>query len=358
MKLLFIFFNPSGGMETLNRIRSRALTEHGVETHLLYKFDGQGKHNIRNIKTFITNDHQAMMEIIHRENYDVIIVCSDMWLLTQIRNGGYRGLLIFELQGLGPHEENLLLTPSTTEEIHNTVNAIMYPKDERLRSLMKLNYGTIHQYSFDDPLDWDNFCYTSYPKKPYPIIGWVGRLQKNKNVRDFLMLGIELLPLYPELYLWLFDDNTMADPNELEQYNRILANHPTLRNRVIRYSNTPHELMADYLSIIGDSGGFLLSSSTHEGFGYAVAEAMICRCPVLSTDSGGVRRFIFHNKTGKFYDHNSKITMKKEAISLLADKNLRNRMITFAEQHIKKHFSKALYAQKFIQMLKELQKGR
>lgn len=354
MKILFIFFNPSGGMETLNRIRGRALIEHGVETHLLYRFDGQGKHNIRNIKTFITNNQQDMMEIIHREKYDVITVCSDIYLVSIIRNGGYIGRLIFELQGLGPYEEESLQTTSIRDNIHRDVNAIMYPKDKHLRSLMKLNYGAIPQYSFDDPLDWDHFSYTSYPKKPYPIIGWVGRLQKNKNVRDFLTLGMGLLPLYPELYLWLFDDNTMADLHELEQYNQILANHPTLKNRVIRYSNTPHELMADYLSIIGDSGGFLLSSSTHEGFGYAVAEAMICRCPVLSTDSGGVRRFIFHNKTGKFYDYNSKISMKKEAISLLSDQKLRNKMITFAEQHIKKNFSKALYAQRFIQMLKEI----
>lgn len=354
MKVLFIFFNPSGGMETLNRIRSKALISQGIETHLLYKFDGQGRYNIKNITTFVASNEEKIKEIILQGNYDVITVCSDIWLLSQIRSFGYTGQLIFELQGLGPHEENLLLTPSIMEQIHQHTNAIMYPKDDRLRSLMQMNYSTIPQYSFDDPLDWDDFKYTKYPPKPYPIMGWIGRIQQNKNWRDFLTLGLELLQSYPEMYLWLFDDDTMSDPQELEQYNQIVANHPSLQNRLIRYSNTPHDLIADYLSIIGDSGGFLLSSSLHEGFGYAVAEAMLCHCPVLSTDSGGVRRFIIHNHTGKYYTHNNIEQAKQEAISLMINKKLRERIIVSAEKHIKTHFSKELYAQQFIWMLRKL----
>jgi L-malate glycosyltransferase len=36
MKFLFSSYMPSGGMGTLNRIRSTALTEHGHDSRMLY----------------------------------------------------------------------------------------------------------------------------------------------------------------------------------------------------------------------------------------------------------------------------------------------------------------------------------
>ncbi|MEJ9219459.1 glycosyltransferase family 4 protein [Paenibacillus glucanolyticus] len=358
MKVLFMFYNPSGGMETLNRIRSKALIAHGVESHLLYTFDGEGRNNIKNITTFVTCEKETIREIIKREGYDAITVCSDINMLAQLRSFGYSGRLIFELQGLGRHEERLLLTQSFKDQIYEHADAILYPYNQQLRELMSSNYPEIPQYSFDDPLDWEYFGYTAYPRKPFPILGWVGRLQSNKNWRDFLLLGQTLIGLYPDLYLWLFEDETMADPAELEDFNEILANNPTLKARLIRYSNVPHDLMADYLSIIGDSGGFLLSTSISEGFGYAVAEAMLCRCPVLSTDSGGVRRFITHNKTGKFYTQGRIEEATLEAISLLTNKNEREQLIVNAEAHIKRHFSSSVYANRFSTMLNHLDQGR
>ncbi|GAE06552.1 hypothetical protein JCM10914_2717 [Paenibacillus sp. JCM 10914] len=259
---------------------------------------------------------------------------------------------------MGPHEEGLLLTQSLKDLIHEHVDAILYPQNQQLRELMNANYPKIIQYSFDDPLDWEHFGYSEYPPRPFPIIGWVGRIQRNKNWHDFLLLGQALIGIFPGLYLWLFEDDTMSDPTEIEKLNQLLATNPLLHARLIRYSNIPHELMADYLSIIGDSGGFLLSTSVQEGFGYAVAEAMLCRCPVLSTDSGGVRRFINHNKTGKFYAHGNIVEATLEAISLMTDTKLRNKLIVHAEAHIKGRFSTDVYANRFINMINHLDYGR
>ncbi|MFP3415838.1 glycosyltransferase, partial [Bacillus sp. SIMBA_074] len=89
------------------------------------------------------------------------------------------------------------------------------------------------------------------------------------------------------------------------------------------YVNQPHNKMAEYFSIIGDSGGFLCSTSKVEGFGYAVLEAMVCRCPVLSTDSDGVRSFIRHNQTGKFFDQGNIDQAELEGNELLSNIPLR-----------------------------------
>ncbi|MEC0240890.1 glycosyltransferase family 4 protein [Paenibacillus dokdonensis] len=354
MKILFTFFNPSGGMETLNRIRSNALKDHGIESHLLYNIDGEGRQNIKDIRTIVTSDSDTIRNLIEQEKYDAVIVCSDIHMLVQIRSFGYGGRLIFEFQGLGTPEEATQILQNFKDPINRHADALLYPRTAHLRRLMRSFFPDIQQYCFDDPLDCKNFGYTAYPQKAYPIIGWIGRIQANKNWREFLQMGQRLIRLHPGLSLWLFDDDTLSDSAELTGYHQILEADPLLSSRLFRYSNIPHELMADYLSIIGDSGGLLVSTSIREGFGYAVAEAMLCRCPVLSTDSGGVRRFIFHNRTGKFYTRGNLDEAVKEALSLMINIPLRNRLIQSAEMHIHKHFSADLYAEHFIAMLYRL----
>ena len=100
--------------------------------------------------------------------------------------------------------------------------------------------------------------------------------------------------------------------------------------------------------------GTFLSTSILEGFGYAVAEAMLCRCPVLTTDSDGIRRFLVHDQTGKLYPRTDIGKAFAEAHSLVADLPLRKSIIANAERHIKAHFSCEKYAMNFIGMLKSL----
>lgn len=123
---------------------------------------------------------------------------------------------------------------------------------------------------------------------------------------------------------------------------------------MISYSNIPHEQMADYMSIIGDSGGLLLSTSILEGFGYAVAEAMLCRCPVLTTDSDGVRRLVINNHTGKIYTRGQLDEAVVAALSLMDDQALRARIRMNGEWHIRTNLSSELYADRFLQMYHQL----
>ncbi|WP_211746083.1 glycosyltransferase family 4 protein [Paenibacillus sp. Marseille-Q4541] len=353
MKILFTFFNPSGGMETLNRIRSRALIERGYECHLLYGVDGEGRKNIKGISTFVTNEDEEIRRILARENYDVIIICTDIYLLQKIRGLGYRGKLIFEVQGLGTLETVHELLGIFDEHIRTHADALLYPQTSHLKQLFQDTFPEIKQFCFDDPLDTERFGYLSYPPKSYRVIGWIGRIVINKNWKEFLYIGAQLLKYDPHLYLWLFEDDTLFEAAERAEYE-VMVHTLKLSDRLISHSNVPHELMADYLSIIGDSGGFLCSTSIMEGFGYAVAEAMLCRCPVLTTDSDGVRRFIHHNQTGKFYNRGDINHATQEALSLMFDKNLRANIISSAEEHIKTNFSTSIYTQNFCGMLTNL----
>lgn len=353
MKILFTFYNPSGGMETLNRVRCEALQQRGMECHLLYTTDGNGRKNIKNIPTFILQDDNDIQQLLVREQYDAIIVCTDSYLLERIRRLGYEGCLIYEVQGLG--------TPDTAEEIIKRfeklvmqhASAVLYPQTKHLITLMKQYFPALPQFCFDDPLPVGTFGYSSFPEYESPIIAWVGRIEANKNWREFLQIGRLLSFQYPKLQLWMFEDRSLFEPSEKAAFEKMVA-LLQLEPILYRYDSVPHEIMADYYSIVGESGGFLCSTSILEGFGYAVAEALLCRCPVLSTDSGGIRRFITHNVTGKIYERGNIMNALDEAVELMNNKPLRHSIRLAGEAWIEQHFSPEQYAREFSQMLSKL----
>ncbi|MBD2846734.1 glycosyltransferase family 4 protein [Paenibacillus sp. IB182496] len=357
MKILFTFFNPSGGMETLNRTRCEALSRVGIECHLLYTNDGDGKKNIRAIPTFIFKDEDKINALIARENYDAIIVCSDIALLQQIKRMNYGGYIVFEIQGLGTYEHARLILEQMKAAILSSADGLLYPKTAHLVQMLTAAFPNKLHFCFDDPVDTLAFGYTTYPKKSFPIVAWIGRIEKNKNWREFLRIGSKLRERFPSLYLWLFDDAELFEKSELEDFY-VLAAELGLSDCLIRQSNVPHELMADYLSLIGDSGGCLCSTSITEGFGYAVAEAMLCRCPVLSTNSDGVKAFVIPETTGMFYEIGDIDQAAELATTLMKNEALRSRIVNEAEMYIKARFSAEKYASHFCAMIKRLEKGQ
>lgn len=350
MKVLFTFFNPSGGMETLNRTRCKALKERQVECHLLYSMDGEGRRNIKDIPTYISNDEAYIGRIIERERYDAIVVCTDVTMLVLMRKVGFKGPLVFEVQGLGTMNTAHAILKDISARVLQTADAVLYPQTNHLRQLMQEHLPGIQHFCFDDPLDTKDFGYIAFPPKRFPIIGWVGRIEENKNWKDFLLIGARLVNLYPEAYLWLFGDLSLCEPLEKALFDKWVEGLK-LRSKLVIHPNVPHDQMASYFSIIGDSGGLLLSTSIMEGFGYAVAEAMLCRCPVLATDSDGIRRFLAHDVTGKQYPRANIDQAIVEAQSLMRNFTLRNSIIDQAEMHIQAHFSCEKYATNFIGML-------
>lgn len=353
MKLLFTFFNPSGGMETLNRIRGQALTEAGHEVHLLYTSGGEGRKNITDLPVHILSDPAASGQHVLAGGYDAIVVCTDIWTMEHIREAGYRGRIVFEVQGLGRIEEARAVMAEFSGHIRRHADGLLFPRTDHLVALMKQHLPDVPQFCFDNPLDTSGFGYVAYPPKPYPIVGWIGRITANKNWREFIAIGERLLAANPSIYLWMFGDATLFEPLEQEAFELWLASSP-YAERLIRHSNVPHGQMADYLSLIGDSGGLLCSTSHLEGFGYAVAEAMLCRCPVLSSDSDGIRRFVQPEATGMLYPVGQVDIAVRRALELMNDRQRRERIRERGQAHIRATFSKEAYAKRFGGMLKKV----
>lgn len=352
MKVLFFFYRPSGGVETLNRQRCSILPKKDIQCELLYYQHGEGKQNIVDIPVHITKDDKIIKHLLNNNNYDVIIVGSE-FLLTRLRKLGYKGKLIYELTGFGKKSDADNILRIAQNKIGSYTDGILLPKTSHLVELCEKYFPNIPKFSFDQCFDTTTFGYKSLPKERNPVIGWVGRLESNKNWKGFIELANKLKSTNPQLQYWMFEDPTLSTTSERLAFNKLVKKY-NLTNQLTILSNIPHKNMADFYSKIGDSGGFLCSTSEVEGFGYAVVEAMSCRCPVLTTDSDGVRSFIMHDVTGKFININHINKAAAEANELMNNTALRKEIITKAYNHINVHLSPETYAQHFANMLKAL----
>ncbi|MEC0182645.1 glycosyltransferase family 4 protein [Paenibacillus peoriae] len=349
MKILFTYIVPSGGMETLNRTRGEALQKNGVNCHFLYSRDGAGLQNVSGCPTHISDDDQQIQQLLNKEGFAAVVVSSDFIMLERLRRLGFTGPVIFEVQGLGPIEYATQFINEAASYILSYADALLYPPTSHLNQLFAQFPTKIH-FNFSNCIDTGKIQYRQSIQYSYPIIGWVGRIEPNKNWRECLEIVHHSVACEPSLRLWVFEDANLSTHSEREDFLEMVS-HFHLKRRLKLFSNIPHSEMPYYYSAIGDSGGYLLSTSVLEGFGYAVGEAMSCRCPILTTDSDGVRAFIKHDITGKFYPRGSIETAVQQGLELMRNGPLRHAIRNNGRENIELNFSSESYVAHFIGML-------
>ncbi|WP_042148393.1 glycosyltransferase family 4 protein [Paucisalibacillus sp. EB02] len=356
MNILFVYYLPSGGVETLNRQRAIALKNRGINCDFLYYQKKRDLVNHHEGRIFITNIDSEIQHIIRDGNYTAIVITSDFQGLSRFRNLGYNGVLIYEIQGLGKEETAKIELPKISSFISKNADAILVSKTPHILSILKTIPDLPPLFVMNNCIDTEHFGYRYEKSGKNPIIAWIGRIEENKNWHEFLQIGHKLIHEYnPNIQLYLFEDPTLSLPQEREKFYKVLKTL-NLENNINLLSNIPHEEMPKFFSIVGDSGGFLCSTSITEGFGYAIVEAMSCKCPVLSTKSDGVSNSIIHNLTGKYYNLGNISEAFIEAEELMSNNNLRNHIRTEAVLHVRKEFSMDTYGSEFRKMMSVLTK--
>jgi glycosyltransferase involved in cell wall biosynthesis len=351
MNVLFVYYIASGGMDTLNRQRCLALRRHGVNGHCLYYQWGAGLSNAGDIPTFVTNSDQEIKAILDQGGYSAVIVTTDYYSLLRFRNLGFTGKMLLEIQGLGLKDTARKELLKAQAYVHAFANGLMNPNTPHIAALFHELFPYTPKFMFNNPFDAARFHYHAWPKHPRRVAAWMGRLEENKNWREFLHIGFLLAQRYDRsLVLWMFEDANLAQPGEREAFNE-LVHQLGLGPYLQLFSNVPHAEMENYLSVIGDSGGLLCSTSIMEGQPYSILEAMSCRCPVLTTDSDGVTNSVHHNVTGKYYSLGSLQQALYEAIDLMENIPLREQIRATAFHHVQTYFSPDLYCVHFLQML-------
>lgn len=350
MKVLFTFYVPSGGVETLNKLRCESLQREGIECHVLYLMPGSSQQNQTKFPVFIASGDEEIRRLLVTERYDAIIVTSDYLLLERLRRLGYGGILIYESQGLGKREDAKNLIIEAVPYLRSYCNAVLIPPTDHLVEYFISICPWLHRYIIPNIVDVQTFHFVPGETPHDPVIAWVGRLESNKNWREYLQIAKEIRSSKPNLHLWMFHDPQLASEEQKQLFNEELY-RLGLNDRLVVFTNIPNHVMPVYYSSIAASGGFLLSTSITEGFGYAVAEAVCCTCPVLSTDSDGVRSFIVHNYSGKFYPLGNVGIAVQEGLELMNNLELRDNIRFQGRNHMEVRFGSERYAQSFREML-------
>jgi glycosyltransferase involved in cell wall biosynthesis len=354
MNILFVFYVPSGGVETLNRQRCAALKKFNINCHCLYYEKRKDQINHFDGPTFIGRDPKMIKEILKTGQYSAIVIVSDYTILPLFRSLGFQGKLILEIQGLGSKDKAREFLINGIPKIQTNANALLNPKTPHIVELLDEFFPTIPKFSFNNCFDTNQFGYCQLQKHPHPIIGWIGRIEDNKNWREFLHIGHQLIQQFnPNIQLYMFEDPTLSDPSERKDFEQLIVQLGLLNNLSI-LPNVPNHVMAHYYSIIGDSGGFLCSTSKVEGAPYSILEALSCRCPILTTDSDGVRSSVLHNQTGKYYTLGNIQEAVIEATELMTNLPLREHLRSNGLIHVSSNFSHDQYSSNFINMLRSL----
>ncbi|MCD7032638.1 glycosyltransferase [Metabacillus sp. GX 13764] len=354
MNILFVFYVPSGGVETLNRQRSSALKKANMNAHFLYYKKERDLVNDHGAPVYITNEDHEISGILSTGNYSAVVITSDYLALQRFRNLGYTGKMILEIQGYGPKETARTEMTKAVPYVTGYGNGLLNPRTPHIEQIFQELYPSTPKFSYNNCFDTAAFAYAPLPKNQNPIIGWTGRIEDNKNWREFLLIGHYLITLHnPNIKLYMFEDPTLSTAEERAQFQQQIQ-ALGLQGSLTIHQNIPNENMKNFFSEIGDSGGFLCSTSKVEGAPYAVLEAMTCRCPVLTTDSDGVRSSVIHNQTGKYYQLGNIQNALEEAKDLMDNSVLRESIRNGALQHVKTNFSPELYASNFAAMLQSL----
>ncbi|WP_176345118.1 glycosyltransferase [Priestia aryabhattai] len=351
INVLFTFYVPSGGVETLNRQRCKALKKYNINAHCLYYENKRKLLNNHNAPTFITNDDKEIKEILEKGNYSAIVIISDFKALSRFRALGYQGKMIIEIQGYGPKNVARAAFKNAMSHVTSHAAGFLNPKTPHITELLDEIYPTFPKFSFNNCFDTSQFSYQSLPINNDPIIGWIGRIEDNKNWREFLQIGNQLIRQHnSKIRLHMFEDPTLSSPSERSKFES-LVKELNLEGHLTINANIPNSQMAKHFSMIGDSGGFLCSTSKVEGAPYSLLEAMSCKCPILTTDSDGVKSSIIHNQTGKYYTLGDVDEAVEEAKELMTNQNLREHIRLNALEHVKLYFNPDLYCRNFINML-------
>ncbi|UOQ87549.1 glycosyltransferase [Gracilibacillus salinarum] len=353
MNVLFVYYVPSGGVETLNRQRSAVLQAHHINPHFLYYEKRRELVNDHGAPTYITKDVNDFKEILTKNHFSALVVTSDFDILPVFRSLGFQGKIIVEIQGYGPKSVAKSVLQSAVPTVMKHADAFLTPKTPHIVELIEEFYPTVPAFHFNNSFDTKQFGYVPSNEKETPIIAWIGRIEDNKNWREFLRIGKQMVQHNANIQLYMYEDPTISTPIERKAFREMIKKLD-LEDSLTIHANVPHEKMAEHFSKIGDSGGFLCSTSKVEGAPLSILEAMSCRCPVLTTDSDGVKSSVIHDQTGKYYTLGNVPEAVEQAKELMSNHPLRNTIIKNAISHLHTNFSPARYGQNFIKMLHDL----
>jgi glycosyltransferase involved in cell wall biosynthesis len=176
-------------------------------------------------------------------------------------------------------------------------------------------------------LDFRNFTILNIYESRDNIIGYIGRISREKGIENFVKAIPNILAKKNNVRFLICGDGELRD--EIEAYLRKY----NLENKVTLTGWIPHE----QLPLILNKLLLLVLPSYTEGLPNIILEAMACGTPVLATPVGAIKDIIINNQTGFIAEENAPELLAQEILRSLRNKNIK-RIIEEAKEKVENEF--------------------
>lgn len=354
-----------GGVETTLLNRLKTLNQLGYISHAYFYYGGTGLNGYNDIPYAISNQRADLKEYLKQTSFQFVTFINTLYNLDVLNEVNYQGKVLFEFHGESPDifRELMRINERQTEfDIHaiivpsqNVANIAHAYLTHRPDLPIYIAYNTLNTGHFTNQ-DSDEFRYHyNIPDtwRSTPLIGWVGRLDPNKNWRLLLRVYRKLLLKYqPNAKLLIASDLTNS-PQLNDFFRKVMKYH--LMDHLMVLPNVPYEKMPAYYSLIAQSGGALLSTSYCEGYPYNLLEAQACYCPVVCSDISGTREIVEHYRTGLSFPLDDSASLPAHYLQqMISDHSLRTTMVQNARAFVCQKNDILRNAQDYIHFLIDL----
>lgn len=289
--ILVVYPNCSmGGMASV--YRNRALSDQNNHYHFIFNNDKGGMsffEDLSNVHlTIVRKDRLAryLSYLINVVKYDEVYVTSIPEIVQVFKDSDIRVIYEFhtstdsiiekECKEIDVDEVHSINVPS--EYLKSVVSPFL---DPRVAGKLSVVPNLVDESIFNSSLTGKS-CYKFGSDDKKPLI-WIGRLDKGKNVNDFL----RLLKTLGENYVGIILLGLESDP---DRFSRFLGYASSLgvKNRLYTLVNVPQPGIASLFSMVKDRNGFYVSTSLGESFGYGVQEALDSGVSTVAYDVGAL----------------------------------------------------------------------
>ncbi len=164
----------------------------------------------------------------------------------------------------------------------------------------------------------------------FPLIGYVGRITEEKDLRTWLRVAANIAQQYPEARFVIVGDG--ASPRlycELQEWAAVLK----IADRVV-FTGYRQDLQNIYAAL-----DVFFMTSCREGLSNSILEAMAMGVPVVATNAGGTAELIENGTSGYLLPVGDSMGMTETLMKLLGDPRLRTQMAMAARKRVEERFS-------------------
>lgn len=355
IKILYIVPRPNvGGLQTTLRNRIQALQPLGIQTEVVFFGEGDGEYIFKGIPYDYIKNETEFKRKIEGNDFQYISFIYSLDYLKHVPDS-YKGKIIYEVRGWNPSIANFIKEIDNSQKVDAVLCIAQYLKKLVYQNLkgnvpVYVDGNTIApMFHYIKPASrtWKG-C--PKPQKGHKIIGFVGRVQGEKNWIEFARI-CRRLSRKIEIELWI-----ICNPNTSKDLTKMLnvCKRMGLEKRVKVIPHAPNHYMPEVYSAIRSSGGCILSTSKREGLGNHILEPLACGLPVVSSNVPGKNEVIKHRYNGMLYKLGEINRAVRYVTTVIENQGLRNKMEDNGLRKIRSEFNPERYARRYMELLSRI----